>query len=704
MFKRMMALAAGLAMVGFPTTFARAATESKTPPRLSFMQGDVSFWRPGADDWVAARLNTALADGDALYTGDGANLEVQIGPGAFLRAGENTQIGLEDQEPNFVQIKVTGGHAAIDARLLSAGESIELDTPNAAFTINRVGYYRVDVADSSTTFITRRGGEAAATPSGGTLTAIGQNQQAVVQGTDAAQVATSDAPNVDDWDRWNYQRGDSAVAGDRGGDALPASMYGGEQLNQYGTWRDTEPYGRVWVPDDVGPTWAPYSTGEWMWDPYYEWTWVDDAPWGWAPYHYGRWIHFGGYWGWAPGPIYAPPVYEPALVGFFGAPGFHVGIGFGSPIGWVALGWGEPLLPWWGHAGFIGRPCWNGWFGPRVVNNVFINKTTIVNVNNINFVNTGVPHAFVAVARDRFGSGGVERARIASVDPRHLQPVHGALPVNAGPRSLAVGGGHGFRPPENMMSRRVVATHAPQAPGLHDAAATRMASAVNPPPRLAGGAQQSLAASNRIPGRPGAARQPGSAPRFAGAPNGHGLMSSGARLMPPPPPQHGGNGVHTSPSSRVEAVPQRPFAVQRNSRWTPPPPPRSRPVVRGGYAFASNPPARSTTLSRGAPPPPASRAYAAPRSWGSSPPSSRFDQSRVMQPQVAPAPRVAVPQAAPPRFSAPQIASARNAPTRMSAPRFQAPHVAAPWPSFRAPARQNSGGGAPAPARGSARR
>ena len=36
-----------------------------TPPRLSHVDGEVSYWRPGGDAWVQARSNLALAEGDA---------------------------------------------------------------------------------------------------------------------------------------------------------------------------------------------------------------------------------------------------------------------------------------------------------------------------------------------------------------------------------------------------------------------------------------------------------------------------------------------------------------------------------------------------------------------------------------------------------------------------------------------------------------
>src|SRR4030095_8602133 len=136
-----------------------------------------------------------------------------------------------------------------------------------------------------------------------------------------------------------------------------------------------------------------------------------DAPWGWAPYHYGRWVDLDGSWGWTPGPVVAPAVYAPALVGFVGPVGVSVNVGIGVPsVGWVALGFGEPVLPWWGPVGFIGRPFWGGWHGPRVVNNVVINNTRIVNATTINrFQNMSVRNA--VIARRRASSRPLVRAR-----------------------------------------------------------------------------------------------------------------------------------------------------------------------------------------------------------------------------------------------------------------------------------------------------
>ncbi|GAO35354.1 hypothetical protein SCT_0740 [Sulfuricella sp. T08] len=432
-----------------------------SPLRLSYVEGDVSFSRLGAEDWVEAQMNTPLAAGDALYVGSDGNLELQMGGRGFVRADDDTQLTLVNQTADFIQFRITSGRVSFDLRTLPTGFSVEVDTPNAVFTIDRTGYYRVDV-NGDVHFITRRGGRAMMVPAGGQAMSILPSEEIVVQGGTVAQAKTYVAPELDQWDRWNYERTESLV------DAvseryLPAGIAGASDLDHYGRWRVVPDYGQVWVPDAVSPGWAPYSTGRWVWDPYYQWTWIDDAPWGWAPFHYGRWVHLGIYWAWAPGPVARQVVYAPALVAFFGVSSrVSVGIGIGgSGVGWVALSWGEPLTPWWGRPGFIGRPWWGGWHGPRVVNNVVIKQTTIVNVSNITYQNTRVSNAVVATTRERFGRGHVHDAPVRVTQIRELEHVRGALPIQPDPASLVAGAHRGVRPAESVLSRPVVSTRPP---------------------------------------------------------------------------------------------------------------------------------------------------------------------------------------------------------------------------------------------------
>ena len=589
---------------------------NRTPPRLSFTDGDVSFWRPGAADWGPASVNTPLAPGDALYTGSAANLELQIGPRAFVRAGENTQLSLDNQEPDFIQLKATTGHVSIDVRSLTPGHTIELDTPNAAFTIERTGYYRADLDEDTTTFITRRGGRASMTPAGGEATAIAPSEEVVVEGIDAPTVESYVAPELDVWDRWNYDRTDHML------DALsaryvPSGTYGAETLDHYGTWRVVPAYGPIWVPDGVGSGWVPYSTGRWIWDPYYGWTWVDSAPWGWAPYHYGRWVYVDDFWAWAPGPVVVAPVYAPALVAFYGG-GFGVSVGFGvGTVGWVALGWGEPVVPWWGPPHFCGHPYWGGWGGPHVVNNITINKTEIINVNDIHeHRNASVRNAVVAVQRDRFLNGPIEHAQVTRVDPSHLTPVRGALPLKPTAASLTPATGRANRPPESVIRRPVVATRAP-----HDVAAPLRDAGIKPRTDVAPAPERIVPAPRRPPGTAEMTRPPFS----------HGNAPERAR--PALPPRFEGS----QPAARPAPVPE----ARRVPQAQPPPQARRPEPIAPQAPPLREPPAVQQPRPEAAPPAPR-----APRELPGEPANQVF-QGRAQPHAPHAAPHMQQPMAAP---------------------------------------------------------
>jgi Family of unknown function (DUF6600) len=420
--------------------------DESTPSRLSYAEGSVSFWRPGGSDWAPAQVNTPLATGDELYTGHDGNLEVQVGGRAFVRAWGDTQVGLTNQDANFMQLRVTAGHVALDLRGLDQGDSVEIDTPGAAFTIDQPGYYRVDVSPERTSFVTRREGRATITTSSGPGGVVQVNEAVYLDG--GGNVQRAGAPEPDVWDRWNDTRTAAlVVTTSPSARYVPPQMYGTAELDRYGAWRADPTYGQVWVPATVATGWVPYSTGRWIWDPRFGWTWLDTAPWGWAPYHYGRWVTIGGGWGWAPGPVVVRPVYAPALVAFFGVPGVSVTVG-GPSVSWVALGWGEPLRPWWGRPAFVGRPYWAGWGGPRVREVTVYRNVTVVN-------------AVVSVRSDHFGRGLVRDGRVARPDISRLQPVHGRLDIKPEAVSFTPNAGRAARPPETPVGRTVVSQRAP---------------------------------------------------------------------------------------------------------------------------------------------------------------------------------------------------------------------------------------------------
>ena len=434
---------------------ADAQQTAVNPLRLSYTTGNVSFWRSGAEDWVEAQINTPIISGDALYTNSSAVLELQGEGRMFIRADDKTELSVVSQTPDFLQLKVASGRVSLDIRTLPVtGYNIEVATPNAVFTIDRIGYYRVDV-NGDVHFITRRGGAATMRQSNGQALIILPSEEIVVNANGRAE--TYVAPEPIAWDRWNDERSNELM------DAyseryITPGIAGARDLDYYGNWRTTVEYGAVWVPDAMPYGWAPYSTGRWVWDPYYQWTWIDDAPWGWVPFHYGRWVYYAGYWAWAPGPVVTVrPVYAPALVAFFG-------VSYGSPgFGWVALGWGEPCIPWWGYRGFIGKPWWGHWGGPRLVNHKHVQSRTVININTINYTNSHVKGAVIATSGENFGRRHMrDAAQRMQLQSKDLKPISGALPVKPQAENLVADAPRATRPPEQINSRPVVVNKRPQ--------------------------------------------------------------------------------------------------------------------------------------------------------------------------------------------------------------------------------------------------
>jgi hypothetical protein len=627
----------------------------RPPARLSYAFGEVSFWRPGADDWTPAEVNTPLSPGDALYTAGDGNLEVQIGARAFVRAAPETEIGLTNRERDYDQLEIKAGRAALDVRGLEPGHTIELDTPHAAFTIEATGYYRLDVGDGTTRFVTRRGGRARLSSAAGATSALGPGEQVVVASGGDAQVATFAAPDLDAWDQWNYDRTDSLIESASARYVSPG-VYGLDELDRYGTWRVERDYGPVWVPAGVAADWAPYSDGRWIWDPFYGWTWVDAAPWGWAPSHYGRWVRVRGYWGWAPGPVVVAPAYAPAVVAFFGGDDFSIGVGIGaSAVGWVALGWGEPIVPWWGGVGFVGVPWWGGWGGPWVVNSIVIHdhhghhhgrhhghhhgKVHARDVHG--YCHAHERHALRYDREDRFGRGRHHRGGWRDVRPNHLKPVHGRLRARPVAASLTPGEGRGSRPPEGVRRRQVVATRA-----AHDNSERLRAAGLRVPD---GERSRQRLIRSRAGGRTAAEARPVTGRQRPSPPHARearGMNRPRRDEVVSERPRQGGARQPSSPRVPRRSV-EAPASGSRQAAHARPPVPRGeRPAQRMRSREAAPRVERPQRRERASAP--AERPRVAPadraRPQRPNPPAARAEQPRRRERAHAPAPRIQQPR------------------------------------------------------------
>jgi hypothetical protein len=367
---------------------------------------------------------------------------------------------------------------------MAQDETIEVDTPNLAFSVLRPGRYRFNVNEAGdTTTINVREGQGEVT-GGGSAYTIHPEQQGVFTGADSLNGDVEPVPGEDDFDSWSDERDlrEDHAAAKR---YVSEDVIGYEDLDDYGGWRPVPEYGTVWFPHVTVVGWAPYRYGHWAWISPWGWTWVDDAPWGFAPFHYGRWVSYGGSWGWVPCPppvvavAYVRPVYAPALVAWVGGPHFAAGIAFGGGgfaagvnVGWFPLGPREVFVPSYpvSRTYINNVNISNTTVNQTVINNYY--NTTIVNknvtVNNVKYVNQSVPGAVTATSPHAFTSAQPVARNMVAVNQHEVvaAPVAVHAPAVVPPKQAVLGAGvaTNSHPPTALQNRAVVAKTAPPPP------------------------------------------------------------------------------------------------------------------------------------------------------------------------------------------------------------------------------------------------
>jgi hypothetical protein len=317
------------------------------------------------------------------------------------------------------------------------------------------------------------------------------------------------APAPDSFDQWASNRDNRFDHSDSARYVSP-DVVGSDDLDEYGTWRNTPDYGDVWTPA-VAPGWSPYTNGHWIYQYPWGWTWVEYEPWGYAPFHYGRWVYAGGFWGWAPGPYYARSYYAPALVAWYGG-GLGFGVGFGGGFGWCPLGFGEPFIPWYGVSfGYFSRVNFrynrfgdlHGIYG----HNFDHGRLASRGGEQFHYANMHNPGGFTAVSRDTLvNSRSVSRNNLR-VSPSALNRMSAVHSPGVAPSRASMTGSRGGRaavPPQRAFARAVVSRSASPSGNRGSlnsgarAGSTRPGSMMRP-----GGEQRSMSSSDRgsVPSR-----------------------------------------------------------------------------------------------------------------------------------------------------------------------------------------------------------
>ncbi len=458
-------------------TFATASAFADPPDRVArvgFLSGSVSFQPAGADTWGSVALNRPLSTGDKLYTDRDSRVELEVGA-ANIRLDGGSTFDLLNLDDNAAQLELTAGVLNLHVRRIESGQSYEIDTPTLAFSVNRPGDYRIDVAPQGTsTMVTVFEGSGNVYGENNASYSVRAGSSYRFNDSALHDYEVLDLPAADEFDRWassrntRYERSISRTY-------VSADVIGVADLDDNGTWDDVPEYGHVWYPRSVEADWAPYRSGHWSWIDPWGWTWVDNESWGFAPFHYGRWAYVGNRWGWCPGQRGGISIYAPALVGFVGGGGWgganiSIGIGGGGPVGWFPLGPSDIYVP--------GYQVSRGYFtNINTRNSTVINNVNITNVYNnyaagqpitgVNYAYQNTLAAVTAVPRAAFiGAQPIAAARVR-VDANNLRTAQVVSRIGIAPVAASFGagaanvGGSRVAPPAALLNRQVIARTAP---------------------------------------------------------------------------------------------------------------------------------------------------------------------------------------------------------------------------------------------------
>src|SRR5215813_5110383 len=312
--------------------------------RINLIKGDVSLKRKDSSDWVNARLNAPLVEGDSIATGSNSQVELQIDARNFVRLASDSLLSIVTLRELGVALSLSEGTATIRlARFDIDKEYFEVDAPKSTIAAQTIGVYRIDAPPKSLVRLTvREGGSARIySDTAGFTVREGTSATLIYEGANAAEWQTASLTTTDTWDDWVNEREHYLAARFKYDDNMryyDDAIWGAEDLSSYGDWIYTNDYGWIWRPSasiiSSYADWAPYRYGRWEWLPPYGWTWIGDEPWGWAPYHYGRWVYYDNYWAWCPHGYYRSQRswWRPALVAFI-----NIDFSFGSSYCWYPL-------------------------------------------------------------------------------------------------------------------------------------------------------------------------------------------------------------------------------------------------------------------------------------------------------------------------------------------------------------------------------
>lgn len=380
------------------------------PARLKYLDGEVLFRTPEANDWSTASINTPLDEGDTVWCPEGARAELQLPDGSMVRLDSGSQLNILANEERFVHLNLASGRLYVRTVQTGSSGSLQIDADDTTVLPAERTRLRLDMLPDGQEDVSIFKGSAYVEGNGSRTRVRAGEHIALEEGHN--ELLPLNAP--DRWESWNMERDRAMPAYGKAGSYLPEELisYSGE-LDSSGSWVRVPEYGMVWRPTVlITDDWAPYRSGYWGWRGN-DYVWISAESWGWVPYHYGRWTVIASIgWCWVP----------PARGDVFWGPGYVGWYRTGSHVGWTPLAPGE-IFYGYGH------------YGRHSVNIT----TTTVNVNRVEYRNRQHRGGLTVLNQNDFVKGRPANAAPSlnssvsvSVGSPRIRPQRESRPTTAG--------------------------------------------------------------------------------------------------------------------------------------------------------------------------------------------------------------------------------------------------------------------------------
>src|SRR5664279_301264 len=137
------------------------------------------------DNWQPLAVNVPLTIGDRVYASPTGRLELEA-PGLRAFVAPGTELTTLNLTEDVQQYSISQGTATFRLSHRDDEDVIEIDTPNAAITLEVTGLYRVSVDAEGNTRVSVRRGEARVAAGGGEVS-LRTGEEMHVDGLDAPE-------------------------------------------------------------------------------------------------------------------------------------------------------------------------------------------------------------------------------------------------------------------------------------------------------------------------------------------------------------------------------------------------------------------------------------------------------------------------------------------------------------------------------------